>query len=168
VITEESGPSSIFPDAKKPALALGLYEGELFPEGRPQSVYTLDTQKLTQIKNDKGTDALRIWLEPGQTFELPGDRGSITFDGVERFAGLSIRSDPGKGITLVASLLALAGLIASLVVRRRRVFVRVSPGVGPGRTVVSVGGMAKDDDDTLTEAVEDILDAVQRRMGTSR
>jgi cytochrome c biogenesis protein len=28
--------------------------------------------------------------------------------------------------------------------------------------------MAKDDDDTLTEAVEDILDAVQRRMGTSR
>jgi cytochrome c biogenesis protein len=34
--------------------------------------------------------------------------------------------------------------------------------------VVSVGGMAKDDDDTLTEAVEDILAAVQRRTGTSR
>jgi cytochrome c biogenesis protein len=168
VITEESGPSSIFPDAKKPALALGLYEGELFPEGRPQSVYTLDTQKLTQITNDKGTDALRIWLEPGQTFELPGDRGSITFEGVQRFAGLSIRSDPGKWLTLAASLLALGGLIASLVVRRRRVFVRVSPGGEAGRTVVSVGGMAKDDDDTLTEAVEEILDAVQRRMGTSR
>jgi cytochrome c biogenesis protein len=168
VITEESGPSSIFPDAKKPALALGLYEGELFPEGRPQSVYTLDTQKLTQITNDKGTDALRIWLEPGQTFELPGDRGSITFEGVQRFAGLSIRSDPGKWLTLTASLLALGGLIASLVVRRRRVFVRVSPGGAAGRTVVSVGGMAKDDDDTLTEAVEEILDAVQRRMGTSR
>jgi len=168
VISKESGPSSVFPDAKKPALALGLYEGELFPEGRPQSVYTLDTKELTQIRNAKGTDVLRIWLEPGQTFELPGDRGSITFDGVERFAGLSIRSDPGKGITLVAALLALAGLIASLVVRRRRVFVRVSPAAEAGRTVVSVGGMAKDDDDTLTEAVEGILDAVQRRTGTSR
>jgi len=168
IISKESGPSSVFPDAKKPALALGLYEGELFPQGRPQSVYTLDTEKLTQIKNDKGTDVLRIWLEPGQTFELPGDRGSITFDSVERFAGLSIRSDPGKGLTLASALLALAGLIASLVIRRRRVFVRVSPGKVPGRTVVSVGGMAKDDDDTLAEAVEEILDAVKRRMGTPR
>jgi cytochrome c biogenesis protein len=166
VINEETGPSSVFPDARKPALALGLYEGELFPEGRPQSVYTLDTQKLTQITNAKGTDALRIWLEPGQTFELPGGRGSITFEGLERFAGLSVRSDPGKELTLVASLLALAGLVASLVVRRRRVFVRVSPGAEPGRTVVSVGGMAKDDDDTLAEAVGEILDAVERRMGT--
>ncbi len=168
IISEESGPSSVFPDAKKPALALGLYEGDLFPEGRPQSVYTLDTEKLTQIKNEQGTDVLRIWLEPGQTFKLPGDRGSITFDSVERFAGLSIRSDPGKGLTLVSALLALAGLIASLVIRRRRVFVRVSPGSEAGRTVVSVGGMAKDDDDTLAEAVEEILDAVKRRMGTPR
>jgi cytochrome c biogenesis protein len=168
VITKDQGPSSIFPDAKKPALALGLYEGDLFPDGRPQSVYTLDTKELTQIKNAKGTEPLRIWLEPGQTFELPGGRGSITFDGVERFAGLSIRSDPGKELTLVAALLALAGLIASLVVRRRRVFVRVSPAAEAGRTVVSVGGMAKDDDDTLTEAVEDILAAVQQRTGASR
>ena len=119
-------------------------------------------------RTNKGTDVLRIWLEPGQTFELPGDRGSITFDSVERFAGLSIRSDPGKGLTLVSALLALAGLIASLVIRRRRVFVRVSPGSEAGRTVVSVGGMAKDDDDTLAEAVEEILDAVKRRMGTPR
>ena len=168
VISKETGPSSIFPDAKKPALALGLYEGELFPEGRPQSVYTLDTKQLTQIRNAKGTDALRIWLEPGQTYQLPAGRGSITFDGVERFAGLSIRSDPGKGLTLASALLALAGLIASLVIRRRRVFVRVSPGAEPGRTVVSVGGMAKDDDDTLPEAVGEILDAVKRRMGTPR
>ena len=68
----------------------------------------------------------------------------------------------------MSALLALAGLIASLVIRRRRVFVRVSPGSEAGRTVVSVGGMAKDDDDTLAEAVEEILDAVKRRMGTPR
>ena len=168
VISQERGPTSVFPDAKRPALALGLYEGELFPEGRPQSVYTLDTRQLTQITNAEGTDALRIWLEPGQTFELPGGRGSITFERVERFAGLSIRSDPGKELTLVSALLALAGLVTSLGVRRRRVFVRVSPGPRPGRTVVSVGGMAKDDDDTLAEAVEEILAAVERRTGSPR
>lgn len=167
VITEENGPSSVFPDAKKPALALGLYEGDLFPDGRPQSVYTLDTEELTQITNAKGTDALRIWLEPGQTFQLPGDRGSISFDGVQRFAGLSIRSDPGKELTLASAMLALAGLITSLVVRRRRVFVRVSPAAEQGRTVVTVGGMAKDDDDTLVEAVEDILGSVEQRLGAA-
>ena len=60
--------------------------------------------------------------------------------------------DPGKSLTLVAALLSLAGLVASLVIRRRRVFVRVGPGAEPGRTVVSVGGLAKDDGDVVAEA----------------
>jgi cytochrome c biogenesis protein len=165
-IDKELGPISLFPDAKKPALALTVYEGTLFPGGRPQSVYLLDTAKMTQLLSDKG-DPLRIWLEPGQTYQLPDGRGSISFDGVERFAGLSIRHDPGKFVTLAAALLALAGLIASLVIRRRRVFVRVSPGAGPGRTVVAVGGLAKGDDDGLHEVVEDILAATERRLGTT-
>jgi cytochrome c biogenesis protein len=155
-IDKELGPISVFPDAKKPALALTVYEGELFPGGRPQSVYLLDTARMTQLKSDKG-DPLRIWLEPGQTYQLPGGRGSISFDGVERFAGLSIRHDPGKFVTLVAALLALAGLICSLVVRRRRVFVRVSPATAPGRTVVAVGGLAKGDDDGLQELVDRLV-----------
>ncbi|WP_235530666.1 cytochrome c biogenesis protein ResB, partial [Phycicoccus sp. Root563] len=91
----------------------------------------------------------------------------ITFDSVDRFAGLSIRHDPGKFITLAAALLALAGLISSLVVRRRRVFVRVSPAPEAGRTVVTVGGLAKGDDDGLQEVVEDILATVQRRLGSA-
>jgi cytochrome c biogenesis protein len=165
VIDKETGPSSVFPDAKNPALALTLFEGDLFPGGRPQSVYTLDTAELTQVKQDNG-QPLRIWLQPGQTFDLPGDRGSITFDRVDRFAGLSIRHDPGKFLTLGSALLALAGLILSLVVRRRRVFVRVSQGTGGGRTVVSVGGLAKGDDDRLQEVVEGVLAAVERRTGS--
>ncbi|MGA8980722.1 MAG: cytochrome c biogenesis protein ResB [Pedococcus sp.] len=165
VIDKEKGPTSIFPDAKKPALALTLFEGALFPGGRPQSVYVLDTAEMTQVRTDKG-EPLRIWLEPGKTYTLPGDRGTITFDSVDRFAGLSIRHDPGRFITLGAALLALAGLISSLVVRRRRVFVRVSPAQDTGRTVVTVGGLAKGDDDGLQEVVEDILATVRRRSGS--
>ena len=164
-IDKELGPISVFPDAKKPALALTVYEGELFPGGRPQSVYLLDTARMTQLKSDKG-DPLRIWLEPGQTYQLPDGRGSISFDGVERFAGLSIRHDPGKYVTLVAALLALAGLICSLVVRRRRVFVRVSPATAPGRTVVAVGGLAKGDDDGLQELVDQLVADLETRFGT--
>jgi cytochrome c biogenesis protein len=164
VIDPELGPTSIFPDARKPALALGLYEGELFPSGRPQSVYTLDTEKLTQVRDAKG-QPLRIWLEPGKTVQLPGGRGSITFDGVERFAGLSVRSDPGKWLTLWSALLALAGLVASLVVKRRRVFVRVAASEADrGRTVVTVAGLSKDDDVALGERLEQVLEGLLDTM----
>lgn len=169
IIDKETGPSSIFPDARNPALALTLYEGDLFPGGRPQSVYTLDTSDMTQVTQANG-QPLRIWLQPGQTFDLPDGRGSITFDRVDRFAGLSIRNDPGRFITLAAALAALTGLIASLVIRRRRVFVRVSPADEAGRTVVSVGGLAKGDDDGLQAVVDRVAAAVAARPseGTDR
>ncbi|MEO6412799.1 MAG: cytochrome c biogenesis protein ResB [Pedococcus sp.] len=164
-IDKDRGPISVFPDLKKPALALTVYEGDLFPGGRPQSVYLLDTAKMTQLLSDKG-DPLRIWLEPGQTYQLPGGKGTISFDGVERFAGLSIRHDPGKFVTLAAALLALSGLIASLVIRRRRVFVRVSPATAPGRTVVAVGGLAKGDDDGLQDVVDRLVAALEAKFET--
>ncbi|NHA69736.1 cytochrome c biogenesis protein ResB [Phycicoccus sp. CMS6Z-2] len=159
VIDDQRGPHSVFPDTLDPQLALTAFEGQLFPSGAPQSVYTLDTEAMTPVPGKDGADQLRILLRPGQTYDLPGARGSITFDGVERFAGLSIRSDPGKTLTLVSSLLALAGLVLNLVVRRRRVFVRVSAAEGTGRTVVSVGGLAKDDDEGMDDEVDAVLTA---------
>lgn len=162
-VLDEQGPRSIFPDALEPALALSAFEGTLFPEGRPQSVYSLDTAEMTQLRNTDGTDLLRIWLTQGQTYTLPGGQGSITFDGLERFAGISIRSDPGKELTLVSSLVALLGLILSLTIRRRRVFVRVSPASEEGRTVVSIGGLAKDDDEGMGEQLEDVLTRLKER-----
>ena len=156
-VIDEQGPRSVFPDALDPALALTVFEGELFPDGRPQSVYTLDTAEMTQLAGENG-DSLRIWLKLGQTMELPGGRGSITFDSLDRFAGFSIRDDPGKELTLAAALLALAGLVASLVIRRRRVFIRVRPTGDPGRTLVSVGGLAKDDDTGMGDEVAAVLE----------
>lgn len=160
-VIDDQGPRSIFPDAADPQLALTAFEGELFPSGRPQSVYSLDTASMTPVPGKDGKNQLRILLRPGQTFELPDGRGSITFDKVERFAGLSIRTDPGKSLTLVASLLMLAGLVTSLVIRRRRVFVRVGPGPEPGRTVVSVGGLAKDDDEGMPDELAALLSELE-------
>lgn len=157
VIDSTRGPHSIFPDSLDPKLALTAFEGDLFATPGAQSVYTLDTKGMTPLPGKDGTGQLRILLSPGQTFDLPGGRGSITFDRVERFAGLSIRTDPGKTLTLVAALLSLAGLVASLVVRRRRVFVRVGPGATPGRTLVSVGGLAKDDDEGMDDELASVL-----------
>ena len=156
-VIDDKGPHSVFPDALDPQLALTGFSGTLFPNGAPQSVYTLDTAEMTPLPGTGGADQLRVLLRPGQTVRLPDGRGSITFDGVERFAGLSIRTDPGKTLTLVSALLALAGLVASLVVRRRRVFVRVGPAAEQGRTVVSVGGLAKDDDEGMGDEVAAVL-----------
>jgi len=155
-----SGPSSFFPDLKNPALALGVYEGELYPQGRPQSVYTLSTEKMTQLRNAKG-EPLRVLLTPGKTVALPGGRGSITLDGVQRWAGLSSRYDPGKPLALGGAVAALAGLVASLMIRRRRVFVRVEP-VGH-RTVVSIGGLAKGEDPGLGATIDDLLATIAAR-----
>jgi hypothetical protein len=45
---------------------------------------------------------------------------------------------------LISAILALAGLILSFMVRRRRVFLRAAEG-RDGRTVVDVGGLARSD-----------------------
>jgi cytochrome c biogenesis protein len=162
-VIDDQGPHSVFPDLLDPQLALTGFSGTIFPDGSPQSVYTLDTSEMTPLPGTDGADQLRVLLRPGETVQLPEGRGSITFDGVERFAGLSIRTDPGKTLTLVSALLALAGLVASLVVRRRRLFVRVRPAAEEGRTVVSVGGLAKDDDEGMTDEVAAVLDGHEGR-----
>jgi cytochrome c biogenesis protein len=159
-IDKDAGPSSFFPDLRNPALALGVYEGELYPQGRPQSVYTLNTEKMTQLKNAKG-EPLRLLLRPGQTIQLPEGRGSITLGSVQRWAGLSIRYDPGKVLALSGAVAALAGLIASLMIRRRRLFVRVRP--EGRRTVVSIGGLAKGEDPRLGATIEDLLRTIAER-----
>jgi len=164
--TYSNGPVSMFPDLGDPELALSIWEGDLYPGGRPQSVYTLNTSRLTQLTKVNGSPLL-VRLKPGQSFELPGGRGSISFDSVARFAGLSARVDPGKEITLAAALATLLGLVASLLVRRRRVFVRVaapsvavagSGGAFPPRTVVTIGGLAKNADPGLGASLRRLHD----------
>ncbi|HIZ97759.1 MAG TPA: cytochrome c biogenesis protein ResB [Candidatus Janibacter merdipullorum] len=164
-IDEEQGPISVFPDTRAPALALSLYSGELYPDGRPQSVFTLDTESMSKVETTDGQDQLRLWLEPGDEEELPGGRGTISFDGIERYAGFSVRHDPGKELTLVSALLALGGLIATLTIKRRRVFVRVVE--DEGRVRVEVGGMSRDDDEGLADIVTEVRDQLVGESRTS-
>ena len=116
---------------------MSVWEGDLFPGGRP-SVGLHAGHRPPEPGRPGDGKPLLIRLAPGQTFQLPGGRGSITFDcGPSAGPGCRSGYDPGKFIALVGAVAALAGLIASLTIRRRRVFVRVRPrrpgaGVGPG------------------------------------
>jgi cytochrome c biogenesis protein len=131
---------SIFPAADHPAVSLIGYSGNLgMNSGQPQSVYQLDTTGMTKLS---GSPQL---LQVGQTWKLPGGKGSITFVGVKNWVSLDITYDPGQLPALVCAILALAGLLLSFFVRRRRVFVRAVPGPSGTGSIVTVGGLTRSD-----------------------
>ena len=141
-IADENGRvGSTFPGLKRPLLTLVAYRGDLgLDGGTPQSVYNLDTTSMTALQ--KGRPAL---LEPGKVFPIPGG-GTLTYAGTEEWATFQVTQDPGKGLALLASVGMVAGLLLSLFVRRRRLWVRVVPGQGDGAgTTVAVGGLARTD-----------------------
>jgi cytochrome c biogenesis protein len=132
--------TSIFPAADNPAVSLIGYYGNLgMNNGVPQSVYQLDTSQMTKLS---GSPHL---LTPGQTWQLPNGKGSITFVGVKQWVSLAITYDPGQVPALVCGILALAGLLLSFFVRRRRVFVRAVPAASGTGSVVTVGGLTRSD-----------------------
>ncbi len=161
-IDASGSPVSVFPDLGNPTLILSAYEGDLQLATTP-SVYQVNTDKMTPLITTSGGPVLI--LKPGQTVKLAGGKGSVTFNGVQRYAGLTVRHDPGKTGALVFALLAIAGLVLSLSVRRRRVFVRLDPArpasgdIGSDdpnarRTVVRVAGLARGEDAGLPQEVD--------------
>ena len=137
---------STSPALTRPALTLVAYRGDLgLDGGTPQSVYGLNTTSMTVLQ--RGRPAL---LQPGNVFKIPGG-GTLTYVGTEEWATFQVTQDPGKGIALLASVGMVVGLLLSLFVRRRRLWVRVS-GAGDGTrdgtrggTTVEVGGLARTD-----------------------
>ncbi len=148
------GGFSSFPAATNPELFLSVWRGDLgLDSGRPQSVYRLDTAKMTRL----GLHA----MTPGQTWALPQGLGTLEVTGFKEYATFSVARDPGKELALVAALLAIAGLMLSLFVRRRRVWVRVSD-AGGGRTLVEVAGLGRTEAPGLAAEVDALVSALTR------
>ena len=130
-----TGPRSIFPEADDPRVYLGAWAGDLgLDSGIPQNVYQLDTSDMEQL----GREDLGV----GETWELPDGRGSITFDGLAEFANVQVAYDPGRWLALLAAVAAMIGISLSLLVQRRRVWVRATAD-DQGRTLVEVAGLAQ-------------------------
>ncbi|RJT83484.1 cytochrome c biogenesis protein ResB [Arthrobacter cheniae] len=147
------------PDPFNPQLNLNSYYGDLgLDDGTPENVYVLDTENLTELNSRNNEDG-GIVLGVGQTYDLPEGKGSVTFDGLKRYAALDIHHDPGEVGALVFSTLALLGLTASLFIGRRRLWVRT--GEHPdGRIMVEYGLLARGEDHRLPaegKAVEKLL-----------
>ncbi|RYB90315.1 cytochrome c biogenesis protein ResB [Nocardioides glacieisoli] len=119
-----SMPSSAFGDAVDPLVSLFVYSGDVgLDDGSGASVYVLDKSRATQLRKADG-QPFRMDLRPGETVTLPDGLGSVTFEGLERWNKIQISRTPGKFIALGGVVTALLGLLGSLFVRPRRLWVR--------------------------------------------
>ena len=144
------GGFSTFPAPDNPVLLLGAFRGDLgLDAGVPQSVYSLDTSRMQKI----GLNSMR----PGDTWTLPNGSGTVEFAGIERWASFQIAHDPGKELALLAALTAIGGLLLSLFIRRRRLWVKVAPGAETG-TLVQIAALAKNEGADLSDDVSVLLD----------
>jgi cytochrome c biogenesis protein len=162
-VVDDRGPRSIFPEVRNPALFITAFHGDLgLDDGQPQSVYRLDTSGMEQFRADDG-EAFRAALAVGETVQLPEGFGSVTFDGYVTWVNLQIGRNAGKEFVLGGALMALAGLLASLYVHRRRAWVRVAASVGTA-TVVEVAGLQRSEGGNLEAEVDGITEGLLIRL----
>ncbi|ORW73440.1 cytochrome C biogenesis protein ResB [Mycobacterium riyadhense] len=140
--------SSRFPALNAPAVAIDIYRGDTgLDSGRPQSLFTLDPRLIEQ---GRLTKAKRVNLRAGEDVRLDQDGTVVRFDGAVPFVNLQVSHDPGQSWVLVFAITMMAGLLVSLLVRRRRVWVRLNPATAadteaPGTVNVELGGLARTD-----------------------
>ena len=149
--------TSIYPAPIDPLMTMNVYEGDLGLDGGvPTNVYALDTSKMKQVAGGKsGTKGLQLAL--GETVELPNGLGTVTFDDIRRFASLDVSYNPGGIWVLLFALLSLAGVTTSLLVPRRRVWVRQTP------EGFEVAALARGDDPILEKVVGEVVEKLKAK-----
>ncbi|MBW0014954.1 MAG: cytochrome c biogenesis protein [Mycobacterium sp.] len=166
--------SSRFPALNAPAVAIDIYRGDTgLDTGRPQSLFTLDPRLIDQ---GRLTKEKRVNLRAGQQVRLeqgPAAGTVVRFDGAVPFVNLQVSHDPGQTWVLIFAVTMMAGLLVSLLVRRRRVWARltVPRGEAGGEVVgtvnVELGGLARTDNsgwgDEFERLTERILDGLGGR-----
>jgi cytochrome c biogenesis protein len=153
-INELGNFESIYPDVIDPILFIAAFQGDLgLDDGVPQNVFQLNTDELKQV----GMKSLSL----GDTWDF--EDGSISFVRIDRFATFNIASDPGQNFALLAALLAIIGVTASLYVQRRRVWVRFVP-QGEGY-LVELAMISRHEDEDLESALLHINSECQKALG---
>jgi cytochrome c biogenesis protein len=134
--------SSSFPALYAPAVAVDIYAGDTgLDTGRPQSLYALDPRLIEAHRLSR---VARVDLRAGEQVRLDSDGAVVGFDGAVPFVNLQVSHDPGQVWVLVSAIAMMGGLLVSLLVRRRRIWVRIRPGDG-GTVNIALGGLARTD-----------------------
>ncbi len=108
-------------------------------------MYSLDTQHMRRLAVSPAPAGARA------VHRAAARAGQADVHGYRQWVSLAITYDPGQIPALVSALTALAGLILSFLVRRRRVFVRAVAAATTPRTAspaassVEIGGLTRSD-----------------------
>ncbi len=163
----DGNPINVMGDDRNPTLSMLVYAGDVgLDDGSPQSVFVLDKSETEQVRSPDGKP-FRVDLQVGQGITLPDRLGSVSFEGVETWNKVQISRTPGKWLTLAGVVLALVGMLGSLFIRPRRVWVRVGPPTeqGPGAgTMVEVAGLDRSGNGDLPTELAAIEAALQAQV----
>ncbi len=159
--------SSSFPALNAPAVAVDIYSGDTgLDTGRPQSLYTLDPHL---IDRHRLTRVRRVNLRIGDYVRVdqgPAAGTVVRFDGAVPFVNLQVSHDPGQIWVLVSAITMMAGLVVSLVVRRRRIWIRLQT-ASAGTVNVQVGGLARTDNAGWGDEFERLVAKLQDGLPAS-
>jgi cytochrome c biogenesis protein len=161
----DGNPLSAVGDDLNPVLSMEAYVGNLgLDTGEPQSVYQLDKDRLEKVTKPGGgmfRVDLQLCNDPtvkncaSDTVQLPGGAGTVTFDGMQEWVRVQIAKAPGTKVALAGVILALLGLLGSLFIRPRRMWVRARR--EDGRTVVEVAGLDRSSGGDVADEVRAIV-----------
>jgi cytochrome c biogenesis protein len=153
-------PVNVMGDDRNPTLSMLAYVGDLgLDNGVPQSVYAMDKAGMDRLKKPDGS-MFRVDLQPGRTVALPDGAGTVTFEGVQHWTRLQISRTPEVWLTLLGVVLALVGLLGSLFIRPRRVWVRARR--EDGTTSVEVAALDRSGGGDLTVVLSSVVDSLQQ------
>jgi len=143
-------------DKSAAVLSLQAFTGDISKQAG--SIYTLDTTGLKKVTAPGGK---AFNLHVGQTVKLPDGLGSVTFDNVIHWNKLQISQTPFKHVALGGVVLALIGLLGSLFIRPRRVWVRARE-TADG-TLVEVAVLDRSGNDEVGAVVSGLVAQLQGR-----
>lgn len=164
----ESGAlTSAHQDLQNPVLTFNVYTGNLgLDSGMPVSVYSLDTTGLTQIAG-RDNEFAALQLAPGDTVELPNGLGTMTLDEhIPRYASFDVHRDYTRVPVATFTFLAIAGLIVSLMVPRRRVWIKATR--NDDGLLLEFAGLARGEDPQLARAVNELVDMQTEKLVSLR
>ncbi len=149
-----------------PYIRYSVYEGEIVDP----SLSTVDTTGLRRVGRSD------LHAAGTSMFDVPGvGRLDLSFPELRQYSVFLVSRDAGIPVVLAAAILVLVGLIPSLYVSRRKVWIRAE--AAPGGSLVKIGGFSLQRKDAFEEEFERIVRGIggpeavevqpEERVGTS-
>jgi cytochrome c biogenesis protein len=146
------------PTDDNPFVLMREYRGDLGLDDGPQNVFELDTSRLG------APVGLGLAQLEGNRFQFDG--GLIfSFPELRHYTGLQVKRDPGLGLVFSAAVLLFAGLVPSLYVSRRRLWLWVRPSFGSQEgALIAFGGLAYHKKDAFRDEFTDLVTEMRKRV----